>query len=1634
MTSHSLLSRTVATLLGVSAVGGVMLASVYQEKPVGSVHGRAVLAETGKPLAHVKVTLVSSDESDSPDSESSGSGVRRLRATTDANGEFQLSHVLVGSYHLSAATRAHATNDRSVFVSEDETSDVALKLKRSQPDLQITQQQREFLPSESVVLPIHGYVDGAKAVGTDAIRVRVYRTRLNNVLGDTKAAEALTQLSNRYEPISTLPAELLHPKVATAPQLLETRTVSLKNADTEGFYHDRLKLGTPGAGLYLVEVAHGKNSVCAQMSVSDLALIVKKAPGQMLAYTVDSQTGAPRGNASIRVLQGGKVLTSARTDKSGLAKIKLVHDEDSGGGRLLSLASFGQNEATVGQYDEGDEEHGEFTVHAYTDRPIYRPGGHISWKGIARRTVDSGVRYSVPVGQKVDMGVRDSNGQQVATSSATTNAYGAFSGGFDLSSEAPSGSYSMVMTIDGEEHTSDFTVASYHKPEFSATVTPNEKHYAFGDQVEMMVASNYYFGAPVAGGKAHYTITRAPDWASLYADSIDEDEDDAEEGSYSDGSGEIISEGDVTLDSNGHAVIRFQANEDDGEEESDEEGSQSDVFSDEPQDQIYTAQLTVKDPSGREVEASGDVPVSSGDLRLQTQTNGYFAAPGQPTTLMVTARDFNGKAVGNAPVELTCTYRKWNEDADDWQEQQAQTVRGTTDAQGVARISATPPREGVWTLSAQTHDAKGRSVVATRTLWIAGSEGGDYDAPYSSLSLLTDKKRYQTGETARVLLNTEQSGGTALVTIEGSKLFRSWLVPLAHRSTALTVPISSDYGPNVTLAACTVRGKKFASSEAPLRVEVPQRSLRVNIQADRAKYAPGDKITYQVQTADFAGKPVTANLSFGVVDESIYALQEDDLGALRREFYPHRPNSVQTSYSFEPLYLGDVNKAEPAITARRKFLDTAFWQSDVQTDRTGHASVSFQLPDNLTTWRATAVAQTLDTAFGRRTQKVVVSKDFFVRLEAPRFFTGGDHAQVTALVHNETAQEQQATVKIDAEGLTLGADVTRTVSVAPGGVGEVIWPVQTDGAGLNFSSAAHLKLSAWTSQGASQLTDAIETQVPVRPHGRERVANFVGHLGSNGNFSKKLDPDSSAIPSASRVTVRITPSVSDALVGALPSLIGFPYGCTEQTMSRFLPDILVQRTLRVRGLQDEQSQKLKAQLPKMVRDGLTRLARFQHESGGWGWWENDDDDPWMTSYVLYGLSQAQAEGYSIPDNMLMRGREAGLKMLAKPSKPLPVWQRSNWENTHAFLLYALASASPSAEELTQIHGARASLLTSSLDPQALAYLVLLDKQLGTSSSAWSELESRLQNEGNQVLYWKGSGHNEWSDWNDKTATAVGLRAMVATDPTDERIPDVLMWMMAHRDTDDWGSTRDTAWILGALCDYLNANRSSKAVSPSSIKVLLNGTALTNRSLSSAQSSHEFEVRIPWQKLRSSGNTLGIQRTGSGEPIFYSVQLRQTLGTDAPLPPVTGAIPISVTREYRRLLPRSTGQNSWSLTTESTDNRLNQGDNIRVRLTFNVPRDMSYVLIEDAFPSGCETTERGDAGEGSEDWDYWWSNTDVRDDRIAFFARHMSKGKHTIEYNLRAQTPGTFNALPTMLQAMYDPAVRAESGETSVSVQ
>ena len=114
-------------------------------------------------------------------------------------------------------------------------------------------------------------------------------------------------------------------------------------------------------------------------------------------------------------------------------------------------------------------------------------------------------------------------------------------------------------------------------------------------------------------------------------------------------------------------------------------------------------------------------------------------------------------------------------------------------------------------------------------------------------------------------------------------------------------------------------------------------------------------------------------------------------------------------------FKNDKELVEPMI--RKEFKDTAYWQPDVVTNAEGKATVKLdKLPDNLTTWRATARAVTADLKVGSKINRVIARKNLILRLETPRFLTEGDTVTISGIVHNYLTSDKTAEVELQVSG------------------------------------------------------------------------------------------------------------------------------------------------------------------------------------------------------------------------------------------------------------------------------------------------------------------------------------------------------------------------------------------------------------------------------------------------------------------------------------------------------------------------------------------------------------------------------------------------------------------------------------------
>ncbi|MGH9902174.1 MAG: alpha-2-macroglobulin family protein, partial [Pyrinomonadaceae bacterium] len=524
------------------------------------------------------------------------------------------------------------------------------------------------------------------------------------------------------------------------------------------------------------------------------------------------------------------------------------------------------------------------------------------------------------------------------------------------------------------------------------------------------------------------------------------------------------------------------------------------------------------------------------------------------------------------------------------------------------------------------------------------------------------------------------------------------------------VPIEARYAPNVFLNVTYVKNADMYTNDLMLVVPARDRLLNLEIVPNKKEYRPRETASYTVLARNSDGSPAAgAEVSLGVVDESIYSIAPESVEDIRRTFYGRRYNEVQTSFAINYSFTGYAGKKPINLAANKRayqladfkndgdlvnprvrkiFKDTAFWQPDVVTGADGRAIVRVELPDNLTTWRATARAVTADTRVGTTVAKVVARKDVILRVAMPRFLTEGDTVTLSAVVHNYLKEDKTTQISIEVGGARLLDAPTQTVTIPRQGEHRVDWRVSAPQTG-------ELRILAKALTDTE--SDAVETSLEIVPRGlRQTRGETVALSDEQVEQTFNFNLPANAERYARSLRVEAAPSVAGTLFGALDYLTGYPYGCTEQTMSQFLPTVIVAQTL-----QNVESATIRDtnNIDRKVRVGLRRLYNYQHEDGGWGWWKDDPTDALMSAYVVDGLTMAKRAGYGVDESRLERGR-GKIKSLLDAGKTDD--GKGIDAETRAYLVYALnESGAADARYLNDLFNGR-----NDLQPYGRALLAL----------------------------------------------------------------------------------------------------------------------------------------------------------------------------------------------------------------------------------------------------------------------------------------------------------------------------------------
>ncbi len=1494
---------------------------------------------------------------------------------TNKKGEITLTGLAPGFYSLGSYDDRIIDPHMNVEVKEGERTSIKLEASLKPPLLSFDDADRIYLPSGPVKMRLTGlWIDRAKLT---LYSVDIGRFRAGEVVADKPETIPLSFLAKENSfSVSLKREKRSHSKTATV------RLPQLK------------------PGIYLVEAASGKTSARALFFVTRLGIVAKNSPSGTLLYAVDLINGKALDGVEIKAFSQHpqKLIQAdfrAETDANGLAEYGRPQ-------QAVRIIGFRDGNPASLNLSPHPKDGGEGVVagYLYTERPVYRPGQTVGFKGVVRKRVGDG--YALPGLDRAHVTITDSGDQPVFEQDFAVNSHGSFNGEFKLPDSPPLGGYTLKAEAKQQNWQTSFKVLEYRKPEFEVTLTSARKFCVGGDTEELSLQARYYFGAPVAGAKVRYRIYSQPDYSSYRGNEEPADAGDGdEENDYSGGYSDFLGEGEVVSDEDGRVKIPVAT-------------KQTDI------PLTYSIEADVTDLASRQVSASAKLLVTPSLVALDVRSHSFLAAPGKTVDFSAHARTWDDKPVKTA-VSVAIEEQYFDKKTHMTSFRTVDHMDVSTDDTGRAEFRYSFPRPGYWRIAATAVDAMGRKTVANEWVWV-WREGYAWDSSYRELGAEFDKKSYGPGENARLIVRNPAAGASVLLTIEGREVYARRVIGPAGTVEVVDIPVRKEYAPYVFVSTTVVANGRFYTRTKMLKVDYQANRLDVSVSSDKPVYAPGDTVHLSLATADSTGKtPRAAELSLAVVDEAIYAVSPERKDDIYRFFRGSREHLVTTLNSFPRVYLGGGAKDQTSgnleqdrlkgLKVRKVFKDTASWMPVLETDAQGRTTAEFVLPDNLTTWRATAVGHTDDSDFGVGRGKFIARLDVMARLQPPRFFIQGDELKIPGVINNMTDRESDITGRFEAEGLALQKDGGFSGKVGAGGTLRRDIPVRAGNPGLSL-----LRLRAM----AGDRGDAMELQVPVLPRAmnRECRGNIVLR-GTSGETA--VDFPVEALAEGSSLKVTIAPTLAASLNESLKSLVDFPYGCVEQTLSRFLPAVYVRGLIGTGGLSLEND--IAEKLPKVLDEGLKKLYDFQHEDGGWGWWKEDASDPYMTAYVVYGLSLSRKAGIKVNDDALERGSKALQELVKKADVgSLPFAYRS----------LTLAGKTDTSVE-KKIEAAWRQLPPS----EKICYIDALvnSGKRERANGLLADLKTKVKREGSGAYLQDDDALSWWYSWrwsgSAVETTAMLLETVLASDPKDPLAPSLAEFLVRKRSGRWWNTTRGTAIVVKALADYVAATGESGASYTG--RVMLNGRELDRIVVEKGKIVHGgAPLTIPASGLKRGANRVQLEKSASEGALYLTAVL------DYLVPPehAVQAQGLSVERKLYRIKAQRYGK-EWRLEyiPVKPGENLAPGDDIEVRLIIDNKDDLNFVIIEDRLPAGFEVREtKTDARfAGLNEFWNWYVHAERHDERMAFFLDNLSSGRHEFRYVMYPELEGTALALPASVWPMYVPSLKSESRPWEVRV-
>ncbi len=1301
-------------------------------------------------------------------------------------------------------------------------------------------------------------------------------------------------------------------------------------------------------------------------------------------------------------------------------------------------------------------------VFLFTDRGLYKPGETVTFRGIDRQ-----LKYGTyePYTGAYEITVEGSDGNVIAELSGTATSNGGTYGSFDVPRDSMPGTY-LIRYKTGASSVigTRFTVANFQRLRFESSVTIPDRLFYIGDDITASLSANYLAGGSLGGAAYTYYWTSqvvrfnpGGIWDRWYF------------GPDYNGYRNYISQGEGTLSSNGTDSLSQKTS-------SRIEGA-SELYRVETsvQDAARQEAASVTSAVVHPAEYYIASRIDKGSLRNidknSSSSSARILSAGERASLswalvkpdggfFVSSRDWKGnikaqlvryewKTARQAGVggQVNLVWEK-TENIETEETINFSEIRG--ELSGV--INFTPSQSGQWEVRLSGEDSQGRKILTKYQFYVSGSGWIRWGADDADIiSITTDKDIYAPGEKAVLMIRSPLPKGKYLLTLEREGIISEKIIDLEGSAETIEIPIDESHVPIVyaALSSYTVRSAppdntynepdldkpKGLFGLTSIFVDTLSRQYTIEIESNKGVYGPAEEAGVEL-TVTQNGKPVEGvELSFlavdrGVVDLINYHVPDPLAFFYSRSNFPLAVAGADSrsllidpvTYSLADLQGGDAEGDDKlGENERSDWRPTAVFEPYLVTDSRGKVSVTFKLPDTLTTYRCTAVAVGVDR-FGIKEDEIKVSAPLTAVAALPRQLRWRDTGSASLVLTNLEKDSVEAEVSLIIEnvdgtspsGLVVDGETEKKIEIPAGTTREVMFDIAAVAPG-----DAKLTFILNSPKVNERIVHALNVTRPVL----YETVTTIGSLGNDKTFMEEGIVLPSNIPEGTgSLSVSVSASRLALLKESVSYLLDYPYGCLEQRSARLLPLIAFGEHIDAFGLETKVSD-----IKQVIEDELSLIGNNQLADGSYPYWPGGRrGDYYVTLRVAHILHLAEEKGYALPDSINTRMM---LNYLSSSE-----WRIARYiPYLYGYTLWVRAMYGENIGSEINDYLKRGD--TIGISGYGFAGMAAMEiGRRNIANEAKNEIK-RFIRPGARSLDITDTYESVEQYWGyDTNRYALALMLHYSLEPESDMTTRLANSLLERQRAGTWGNTGTNYWALLAyswISDAESKQETNFTSNTSLAGTLLQSALFNSYGGSPVSNVFNFDDDLLRNISRDTLLPLRIEKSGSGT-LYYTASLKYGLASE-----------LAKARDEGISVFVETYDEDGN---EVSDGVLIAGKTYTRKAIISTSRARTNLALRVPIPSGAEiidavfvTSSTQPPEENDEEDVYDWYNRYsapvqfVMNDEVQFHWGYFKQGLREVEFRFRAVMPGIYPVPAANAECMYEEEIFGRSNGELIQI-